>query len=92
MRAAPRRRRLAGWGVALRIARRETLRAKGRSALVLFLIMLPVLVVTAASTLLRTADVSTVEALPRELGAADAAIEKFGPAAVQRATLTGRRR
>lgn len=74
MRAAPRRRRLAGWGVALRIARRETLRAKGRSALVVFLIMLPVLVVTAASTLLRTADVSTVEALPRELGTADAAI------------------
>ena len=70
---APKR---AGWSVALRIARRESWRAKGRSALVLLLIMLPVLVVTVASTLLRTALVNTVEGLPRELGAADVAIHQ----------------
>jgi putative ABC transport system permease protein len=60
--------------MALRIARREVGRARGRSALVLALVMLPVLVVTVASTLLRTAEVSRVEALPRELGAAAASI------------------
>ena len=68
--------RRAGWSVALRIARRESWRAKGRSALVLLLIMLPVLVVAVASTLLRTALVSTVESLPRELGAADVSIQQ----------------
>ncbi len=74
---APRRRtrRRAGWGVALRIARRDVRRSKGRSALIVALIMLPVLVVVAASTLLRTADLSMLESLPRELGSADAAIQ-----------------
>ncbi len=72
--APGRRRRGAGWGVPLRIARRETMRAKGRSALVLLLVLLPVLVVTVLSTLLRTALVSTEESLPRELGASDVAV------------------
>lgn len=75
--------RRAGWVVALRIARREVARAKGRSALVLALIMLPVLVVTLASTLLRTAEVTTVEGLPRELGAADAAVAPPWPTTEQ---------
>jgi putative ABC transport system permease protein len=70
-RRTPRR---AGWGVALRIGRREVRRAKGRSALVLFLIMLPVLMVTLASTMLRTADVSPAEGVPRVMGAADAVV------------------
>ena len=59
-----------GGNFALRIARRESMRTKGRSLLVLALIMLPVLVVTVASTLLRTADVSKVESIPREMGSA----------------------
>ncbi len=70
----PRRRR-GGWRVPLRIARREAWRAKGRSALVVALVMLPVLVVTLASTLLRTSLLTPVEALPRQLGSADANVK-----------------
>ncbi len=58
----------------LRIARRDAWVAKGRSALVIAMIALPVLTITAAATLLRTVDVSTTEALPQHLGRADARI------------------
>lgn len=66
--------RRAGWRVALRSARREVLRAKGRSALVLLLVMLPVVVISGLSTALHTTDISKIEALPRQLGTADASI------------------
>lgn len=69
--------RRAGWGIALRIARREVWRAKGRSALVLALVMLPVLVVTVLSSLMRTVAVSKVESLPGQMGTADAAIQDY---------------
>ncbi len=75
----PRPGRVAGWLVrwrlALRLARRDARRAPGRTALVLLMVGLPVLVVVAAGTLLRTSEVSPVEALPGRLGAADALIE-----------------
>ena len=64
---------LRGWRPALRIARREALRARGRSVLVLVMIGLPVLAVVALDTLGRTSTVSAVEGLTRQLGAADAA-------------------
>jgi len=66
--------RLAGWRLALRMARREALRAKGRSVLVLVMIALPVLAVTAADVLIQTQDVSSVEGLDRRLGAAAAQV------------------
>ena len=65
---------LRGWRPALRIARREALRARGRSILVLVMIGLPVLAIVALDTLVRTADVSTVEGLDRQIGAADALV------------------
>ena len=65
---------LGGWRLALRLARRDALRARGRSILVLVMIALPVLGVTAADVLLRTQDVNTRESLNRRLGEADARV------------------
>jgi putative ABC transport system permease protein len=65
---------LRGWRPALRIARREAVRARGRSVLVLVMIGLPVLGIVALDTLARTLDVSTVEGLSRQLGSADALV------------------
>jgi putative ABC transport system permease protein len=67
-----------GWRPALRIARREALRARGRSILVLVMIGLPVLAIVALDTLGRTSDVSTRESLDRRLGTADALVMYAG--------------
>lgn len=72
---------LRGWRPALRIARREALRARGRSVLVLVMIGLPVLAIVALDTLARTSDVSTVEGLSRQIGSADARVSSSGSAA-----------
>ncbi|MEU1364770.1 ABC transporter permease [Streptomyces sp. NPDC005803] len=61
-----------GWRAALRIARRDALRAKGRSALVVAMIALPVLGVTAADVTYRSADSTQAERLTAEMGSADA--------------------
>jgi putative ABC transport system permease protein len=66
--------RLSSWRMPLRLARRDALRAKGRSALVLVMIALPVLAVTAADIVIHTADVNSVESLDRRLGAAQARV------------------
>jgi putative ABC transport system permease protein len=63
-----------GWRLALRIARREALRAKARSLLALVMITLPVLGVVTADVLYRTQSVSTVEGLDRSLGVHGAAL------------------
>lgn len=65
---------LAGWAAALRMARREAARARGRSALVLVMIALPVLGVTSADVIVHTADVGGTEALDRRVGTADALV------------------
>lgn len=66
---------MSGWRPALRIARREMLRAKGRSLLVLVMVLLPVTAVATMSTLLRTSEVDRVEGLPSTLGAASARLD-----------------
>ncbi|MEV8565812.1 FtsX-like permease family protein [Streptomyces sp. NPDC051322] len=63
---------LTGWRAALRIARRDALRAKGRSALVVSMIALPVLGVTAADITYHSAISTRAEQLNAEMGAADA--------------------
>ena len=78
---------MSGWSPALRIARRELRRSKGRSAVVLLMVLLPVVAVSAGSTLVRTQDVSTVEGLPRELGSSTARLEFLGGAVEQDPTL-----
>jgi putative ABC transport system permease protein len=66
------------WRVALRIARRDAWRFKGRSFLVLAMIALPILGVSAADLTLRSAELSPEESMSREIGAADARTKDLG--------------
>jgi putative ABC transport system permease protein len=59
---------------ALRISRRDALRAKGRSALIMVMIGLPVLVITGLFTAFFTTGITQREGLSGRLGAADAQI------------------
>ncbi|CAI9411360.1 ABC transporter permease [Nocardioides sp. T2.26MG-1] len=65
--------RLTSWRLALRLARREALRSRGRSVLAIAMIALPVLAVTAADVVISTQRVSAVESLDRRLGTTAAA-------------------
>ncbi|MFF4172056.1 FtsX-like permease family protein [Streptomyces sp. NPDC001744] len=60
------------WRAAIRIARRDAWRAKGRSALVLAMIALPILGVSALDLTYRSSTLSPAERLDRLVGAADA--------------------
>ncbi|TFV91797.1 FtsX-like permease family protein [Blastococcus sp. CT_GayMR20] len=62
------------WRLALRIARRDALRHRGRTLLVLAMVGLPVMAVVGADTFFRTADLSPVEEAAIALGSADAQI------------------
>ncbi|MFE7775486.1 FtsX-like permease family protein [Streptomyces sp. NPDC057445] len=66
------------WRAAIRIARRDAWRFKGRSFLVLAMIALPILGVSAADLTLRSAELSTEQSLERSLGAADARLSDAG--------------
>ncbi|MFC9325096.1 FtsX-like permease family protein [Kitasatospora sp. NPDC057015] len=63
---------LSAWRAALRLARRDALRAKGRSALVIAMIALPILGVTAADVVTRSTQLSPRESATRLMGGADA--------------------
>ena len=65
---------LAGWRVAIRIARRDARRYKWRSALIVAMVGLPVLLLTSGITLMSTNDVSVAESVPRVMGSAQARI------------------
>lgn len=58
----------------LRLARRDALRHRARSVLVLVMIALPVLAVTAADVLIQTQDVSGSESVDRRMGTAQALV------------------
>ncbi|MFB9468869.1 FtsX-like permease family protein [Nonomuraea salmonea] len=62
---------------ALRISRRSAWRAKGRSALIMVMIALPVLVITGVATWFATGSVSGLEMVETELGTADARLVQF---------------
>ena len=66
--------KLTAWRAALRIARRDALRAKGRSALVLAMIALPVVGVAGADIVYRSADLDPGERITRQMGRADALV------------------
>ncbi|MFI8511385.1 ABC transporter permease [Streptomyces sp. NPDC085460] len=72
------------WRAAVRIARRDAWRAKGRSSLVLAMIALPILGVSAADLTIRSSELSVAEQLERSIGAADASFSDpgFGGAAL----------
>ena len=63
---------LNAWRLPLRLARRDALRHRARSVLVLVMIALPVLAVTAADVLIQTSSVSGPESVDRRMGAAEA--------------------
>lgn len=69
---------MSSWRPALRIARRELLRAKGRTVVVLLMVLLPVTAVVCLSTLLRTSEIDVVEGLPVNLGDAAARLDVAG--------------
>ncbi|MEH1128070.1 FtsX-like permease family protein [Micromonospora sp. CPCC 206061] len=64
-----------GWRTALRIASREARRAKGRSALVVAMIMLPVLALSFAAASYDMFNLTPEEEANRELGTADALVD-----------------
>jgi putative ABC transport system permease protein len=66
---------VSSWLVALRIARREARRAKGRSVLVVALIGLPVLGLTFAAVTYDMFRLTPAERVEREIGAADARLQ-----------------
>ncbi|MFL0024650.1 FtsX-like permease family protein [Streptomyces sp. NBUL23] len=76
---------LPGWRAAFRIARRDAVRAKGRSALVVAMIALPVLGVTSADLAYRSAMPTKAKELTSRLGAADARFSatSMGPVKLQ---------
>jgi len=64
--------------VAIRIARRDARRYKWRSALIVVMVGLPVLLLTGGITLMATSDVSMAESVPRLMGSAQARIYEGG--------------
>ncbi|WMX46138.1 ABC transporter permease [Streptomyces roseicoloratus] len=60
------------WRAAVRIARRDAWRSKGRSFLVLAMIALPILGVSAFAVTIRSSELTTEQQLERSIGAADA--------------------
>jgi len=69
--------------VALRLARRDARRSRGRSALVVAMIALPVLGVTATDVLYRTFQLSPEQDATRQMGRADAVLTDSGQSTVQ---------
>ncbi len=77
---------LSAWRVGLRIARRDALRHKARSALVVVMIGLPILGVVTADVLFRSSQLTASEQLPRKLGDADALVTGvYGGTAIEQA-------
>ncbi|MBD9726025.1 ABC transporter permease [Streptomyces caniscabiei] len=70
------------WRAAVRIARRDAWRSKGRSFLVLAMIALPILGVSALDLTLRSAELTPAQRMERTLGAADARFSDAGAAGV----------
>ncbi len=67
---------------ALRIARRDVMRSRGRSALVVAMIALPVMGATVIDVIARTSQLDPQDIVERELGAAQAHVERPGPGSI----------
>jgi putative ABC transport system permease protein len=70
--------RFHAWRAALRIARRDAWRSKGRSAMVLAMIALPIVGVSAADITIRSAQLTKQQQITRDIGAADARLSSGG--------------
>ncbi|MDY0811944.1 ABC transporter permease [Kitasatospora purpeofusca] len=71
--------KLSALRVALRIARRDALKAKGRSALVIAMVALPVLGVTGADIVHQSGSLTPAERVERLMGGADALVSAHRP-------------
>ncbi|MFB8203862.1 FtsX-like permease family protein [Kitasatospora purpeofusca] len=71
--------KLSALRVALRIARRDALKAKGRSALVIAMVALPVLGVTGADIVHQSGSLTPAERVERLMGGADALVSAQRP-------------
>jgi putative ABC transport system permease protein len=74
---------MSSWRAVLRIARRDALRSRGRSALVIAMIALPVLGVTAVDVVARTFELSPEQTAQRQMGQADGAFFDTGLTSVE---------
>ncbi|MEV4622927.1 FtsX-like permease family protein [Asanoa sp. NPDC049573] len=74
---------MSAWRTALRIALREARRAKGRTAMVLVLITLPVVGLAFAAATYDMFDLRPAEKIDRQIGAADARIQWYDSAPLQ---------
>lgn len=63
------------WAVALRMARRDVRRHRGRSALVVVMVLLPTLLLSAVVTIAYTSDVTGAEKIPMVMGNGQALLE-----------------
>lgn len=63
------------WAVALRMARRDVRRHRGRSALVVVMVVLPTLLLSTVVTLAYTSEVSGTERIPSAMGSGQAFLE-----------------
>ncbi|OKJ11915.1 FtsX-like permease family protein [Kitasatospora sp. CB01950] len=70
---------MSAWRAVLRMARRDALRAKGRSALVVAMIALPVLGATGVDVVHRSGQLTAAERSDRLMGRADALIGAYDP-------------
>ena len=66
--------RRAAWRIALRMARRDIRRHKGRSSLIVILVGLPVLLLVTGATLVFTQQVNNAEIIPYAMGSTDAVV------------------
>lgn len=73
---------LAGWRLALKLARRDLLKHRARAVIALMMVTLPVFAVVVADVLIQTAQVSSVEGLDRTLGTVATARLDAGRAAI----------
>ncbi|GGL38089.1 ABC transporter permease [Phycicoccus endophyticus] len=67
------------WTLALRMARRDVRRHRGRSALVVVMVLLPTLLLSTVVTLAYTAQVSGAEKIPAAMGTGQALLEGPDP-------------
>jgi putative ABC transport system permease protein len=68
---------MSAWRPALRIARRDVLKAKGRSLLVAVMVGVPVMLVTCFTAVYATDQVSAAESIPSRVGATAAELQLY---------------
>nr|MBA2554525.1 hypothetical protein [Geodermatophilaceae bacterium] len=71
-----------GWRLAVRIARREANRNRGRSALIIAMIAVPILGLTTADVVIRASDLDNAETARRALGTADLSVTRVSEQAI----------